>query len=179
MDFLDRIEPLFTNVFLNIGPIKPAIPHCVFFGNILPMLRSIRGIYCDNNCVELLERHFPGALARSKELDLIDATLAGIPAYLNWLNAPQDFDVDGPRFLVVYGESMLASAIVDAVRQVFKEYSVKNCLIKMSEICLMNLSFSAISCRNRSIHICHFHPVPLVFWEQSPRRVPTRKCRYQ
>ena len=55
----------------------------------------------------------------AKKLKLIYPELAtSIPTYLNWLNAPLDFGVDGPRFLTLKAESETIFAIVDAVREV-------------------------------------------------------------
>jgi len=87
------------------------------------MLGSIRGIYFDLNDgmkMESFEQRFPGTLALAKELWLYkyDTRPASIPipALLNWLTAPQNFDVDGPRFLYVNVNTI--SAFVDAVRKV-------------------------------------------------------------
>ena len=88
------------------------------FGHLLPMLASIRGIFCNNKCVQFLEQHFPGTLAKAKELQLW-AEPAFIHAYLDWLDAPQDFEQHGPRFLKITANTNVIIPIVDAVRQVF------------------------------------------------------------
>ena len=93
----------------------------VLFTHLLPMLASIRRIRCDQSCVELLEAHFPGTLTLAKELELnlIGVQTAYTPSCLNWLNAPQNTDVDRPRFLKIKAFSKTIFAIVEAVRQVF------------------------------------------------------------
>ena len=87
------------------------------------MLGSIRGIYFDHSDgmeMESFEQRFPETLALAKELWLykFDTRLASIPALLNWLTAPQNFDVDGPRFLSVDSNVKTIFAFVDAVRKV-------------------------------------------------------------
>jgi hypothetical protein len=82
------------------------------------MFISIRGIRCNSDGIEMLEQQFPGTLARAKELDLIYPEPISIPACLNWLNAPLDFHVHGPRLLRAFAEATTISAIVDAVRKV-------------------------------------------------------------
>ena len=96
----------------------------ILFTHLLPIIGSIRAIKCDNDeCMEFLERHFPDILAQAKELDL--KLIAGpapafIPACLNWLNAPLDFDVHGPRLLKIEADSDFSTiiAIVNIVSQV-------------------------------------------------------------
>ena len=102
LDFLHKIKPLFTDVFLYIGLSQLTEDLRISFSNLLPMLGSIRGIFCDSNCVELLERDFPGTLAPLKELLLNDLAPALIPSYLNWLNTPLDSNLDGPKLMKIH-----------------------------------------------------------------------------
>jgi len=119
LELLTKIKPLFTNVQLDIRPIKSVAKVRTLLGHLLPMLGGIRGIECNNKCVEFLERHFPGTLARAKELSLLPcATKACIPAYLDWLTAPQDFDALGPRFFKANAFSNTMTVLVDAIRKV-------------------------------------------------------------
>ena len=124
MDFLHKVKPLFTNVFLEITAVESDTSLCTVLAHLLPMLASIHRIECNSNKeIHMLEQHFPGTLGRAKELafppwarELVAE--ADIPAYLDWLNAPLDFAVHGPRFLKCRPELATANAIVDAVRQV-------------------------------------------------------------
>ena len=90
------------------------------FAHLLPMLASIRRIYCENKCIQLFGRRFPGTLALARELEVFDPKPASIPALLNWLNAPPNFGVHGPKLLIgqLIDDSKVIVAIVDAVRQV-------------------------------------------------------------
>ena len=121
MDFLTKIKPLFSNVYLDFGQMSAENEMRILFTHFLPMLGGICKIRCYNDCVELLERHFPGTLTMTKELELsgLQSEPASIPVYLRWLNAPQDFAVDGPRFLTMLAKSTPITAMVDAVCQVF------------------------------------------------------------
>ena len=118
---LDNIKPLFTNVFLVIFSMQSALNDMqIVFTHLLPMLGSIRGIGCDDiGIVEFLEQQFPGTLAQAKELDLFAPKPTSIPACLNWLSAPLDFNLHGPRFLTGYARSEFIFAIVDTVRKVW------------------------------------------------------------
>ena len=124
LDFLHKIKPLFTDVFLDVSGLsfstKSAKNVRILFGHFLPMLASIRKIRCSNECIQFLEQHFNGTLAMAKEMILSgNAKPAFIPAYLNWLNAPFGFDgVHGPRCLKMFANSKTIFAIVDAVRKV-------------------------------------------------------------
>ena len=82
------------------------------------MLDSIRRIRSNNEEIEFLERHFPSTLAMAKELELFEAKLASIPTYLNWLCAPQDFALHGPKFLKASAKLKTIYAIIDAVSKV-------------------------------------------------------------
>ena len=90
----------------------------ILLDHFLPMLASIRGICCDNNCLELLAQRFPGTLALAKELDLFDAAPTSIPALLNWLNSAQNVGEHGPRLLKTTAIPITITAIVEAVRKV-------------------------------------------------------------
>ena len=119
LQIMDKIKPLFTNVFLsffNIGS-KQTAKLRILLGHLLPMVASICGICCDNDGVRLLEQHYPGTLALAKELEL-SADPASIPAYLDWMSVPLDFDQYAPKFLIFYGKSETIHAIVEAVRTV-------------------------------------------------------------
>ena len=117
--FLDKIKLLFTNVFLAIFSTQSAPNNMrIVFTHILPMLGSIRGINCDNDGLGLLEQQFSGTLAQAKELDLFKPKPASIPTCLDWLDAPLDFHMLGPRLLRAYAEATTIFAIVDAVRKV-------------------------------------------------------------
>ena len=115
IDFLNKIKPVFTNVFLDIHAIKFATAMRSLFAHLIPMLASIRGIECNHTGLEVLEQQFPGTLAMARELDLHIAKRAFIPTYLSWLNAP----VHGPRFLKISAGSKAIFAIVDAVHKVW------------------------------------------------------------
>ena len=99
MAFLENIKPLFTNVFLVIFSTQSAPNNMqILFTHLLPMLTSIRGIYFENDDIELFDKQFPGNLARvANELDLFKPKPASIPACLNWLSAPLDVHVLEPR----------------------------------------------------------------------------------
>ena len=118
LDFLNKIRPLFTNVFLNMASAYPENNMHLLLTYFLPMVGSIQGIRCSNECLEFSEQHFPGTMALAKELELAYPEPAAIPSYLDWLRAPQDFHMLGPRFLYVETNSETIFAIVDAVRQV-------------------------------------------------------------
>ena len=114
-----------------------------FLAHLLPMLGSIRGIHFSYDVdLHSFEQRFPGTLALAKELHLqlfqFDTQTAS--ALLDWLTVPQDFDVDGPRFLTVF-TTLKIDPIVDAVRKVFIVSTLKM------------TTFSAISGRNHSIGI--------------------------
>ena len=81
------------------------------------MIGNVRGICCGNNCMELLEQHFPETLVRVNELQLFIATNFK-SAYLDWPTAPLDFEQHGPRFLKM-DVSVTFISIIDAVRKVF------------------------------------------------------------
>ena len=119
LDFLNKIKPLLTNVFLRIGIVKSERNMRTLLAHLLPMLGSIRAIRCDNACVEFLERHFPGTLARARELLDLYADRDWIPTYLDWLSAPHDFGAQGPRFWKMNASSDDIISIVKAVRKVF------------------------------------------------------------
>ena len=119
LDFLNKIKRLFKNVFLVILPTQSELNDLqIVLTQLLPMLGSIRGIYCNDISMELLEQHFPSKLALAKELQMFDPQPAFIPACLNWLSAPQDFHMLGPRCLRAYADATTNFAIVDAVRKV-------------------------------------------------------------
>ena len=99
LNFLNKIKPLFTNVFLAINSRKWTTHENIVLVHLLPMLGGIRLIRCVNDCMEHLEREFPGTLARANELEWFYPESTCIPACLDWLNAPQNFDVNGPRFI--------------------------------------------------------------------------------
>ena len=127
LDFLNKIKPLFTNVFLNIRCLSLTTERAtnmrILLGHLQPMLASIRGIRCYNQRIGFLEQHCSGILALAKELHLYDhAKTAFIPAYLRWLNTPRDFD--GPRFLATFARSETIFAMIEAVRQVFQKSEI-------------------------------------------------------
>ena len=118
LDFLRKIQPLFTNVDLYLGD-HTFILLDHLLPNLLPMIGSIRGIHCEH--IRYLEQHFPGTLALAKELELGFAGPACIPEYFDWLSAPQDFDQHGPKFLKLmdsYCPQTGHVAIIDTVRKV-------------------------------------------------------------
>ena len=118
LNFLGMIKPLFTNVLLNIGLLQSTENVHLLLAHLLPMVASIYGICCNNDFVQLFERHFPGRLAQAKELHLANANPATTHSYLNWLSEPQDFGVHGPRFLTMFAHSNIIITMVDAVRKV-------------------------------------------------------------
>ena len=117
LDFLEKIKSLFTNVDLEMVTTKT---DDTFLAHLLPMLGSIHGIRFSYDVdLNSFEQRFPGTLALSKELELMFAQPAFIPSYLNWLNAPLDFNLYGPRFLWTIANLKTILAIVDAVRKVW------------------------------------------------------------
>ena len=115
--FLEKIKPLFTDVFLVLPMQSAPNDMRILFAHLLPMVGSIRGIHCNDIGFGLLDQHFPGTLAATNKLDLFINEPASIPACLDWLGAPQDFDVHGPKFLRASADSETIFAIVDAVRK--------------------------------------------------------------
>ena len=122
LDFLDKLKPLFTNVFLDLLHIDTLLDPLgigskqtgklrIVLSHLLPMLANIHAIQCDSNGLKVLEKHFPDTLAATKEL-LVVADLAFSRSYLRWLNAPLDFDQHGPRFLVLYPASVMRDPIL-------------------------------------------------------------------
>ena len=123
LNFMAKIKSLFTNVFICIEPIgtsKRERDLCILLDHLLPMVTSIRGIYCHNDCIELLDNHFPGTLESAKELKVkVPFVDPAHLAYFDWLNAPQDYEQHGPRFLVIDDGVKDYIDIVGGVRQVF------------------------------------------------------------
>ena len=120
LDFLDKIKLLFTNVYLDIPSIQLTNLRIVL-AHLLPMLASIRGIQCSNECIQLFARQFSGILTPAKELHLYKmAELASVPACLDWLCSSQDFVGLWPRFFTTLADSKTIIAIVDDVHKVFR-----------------------------------------------------------
>ena len=99
-------------MLLDIRAIKSEPDMRILFAHLIPMLASIRGIECNHIGFEILAAEYPGKLELAKELDLYTAKKAFIPAYMNWLIAPQ------PRFMKISACANAIFAIVDAVHQV-------------------------------------------------------------